>query len=266
MNIGFIGTGNMGGAILTGYSQSEASKPNNLLAFSRTKDKLEEICCRTGARICESIEELVLKSDIIILGVKPDSFEKILPVIASRFKAGKILVSMAAGISIDYIRKFLGDKAMIIRIMPNTPAVVGMAMTSASRNENVSDRLFAQVLEIMESIGKVEEVPEEQIHGVVGVSGSSPAYTYMYIDALARAGEEEGMNYSQALRFAAEAVKGAAQMVLSLEETPKQLRQRVCSPGGTTIEAVRTLNKNGFEKKLADGVAATIEKSKKIAR
>jgi pyrroline-5-carboxylate reductase len=155
---------------------------------------------------------------------------------------------MAAGVSIAKIEAALndavegsGDAAKIIRIMPNLPARVGAAMTSMSRNANVDDDAFALAKTIFDSVGRAEEVPEDMIDCVIGVSGSSPAYTYMYIEALAKAAEANGMEKDKARVFACQAVIGAAKMALESKESLEQLRINVCSPGGTTIEAVKKL-------------------------
>ena len=173
---------------------------------------------------------------------------------------------MAAGISIGFIEKFLGEDARIIRIMPNTPAQVGEAMTAVSRNENVDDQIYPAILEIFRGIGKAEDVPEEQIDCVIGVSGSSPAYTYMYIDALAKAAVKNGMEPKKAREFAAQAVFGAAKMVLESDETPEQLRINVCSPGGTTIEAVKVLEEEGFRAAIMKAAQAAFSKSIELGK
>lgn len=266
MKIGFIGAGNMGGAILRGYAP--IADGNEIFVFNRTeatRRALEEEFKAVTA--CSSAVELVEKSDVIMLGIKPNGFADFLPAIAEVCTSDKIVVSMAAGISIDFIESYLGTKQPIIRVMPNTPAMVGEAMTSASRNGNVSDEMMDSVLDIFSAIGRAEEVDEDMIHTVIGVSGSSPAYTYMYIDALMQAAEANGMPSDKARIFAAQAVLGAAKMVLENGDvSPKQLWTNVCSPGGTTIEAVNTLFENGFTDNVKDGFQAAVDKSKLLTK
>ncbi|MEA4923350.1 MAG: pyrroline-5-carboxylate reductase [Eubacteriaceae bacterium] len=266
MKIGFIGTGNMGGAILKGYSTVAEKNGDELLAFNRTPAKVKAIAEKYKITPCDSMKQLIDGSDVIILGVKPNMYEQVLPELAEDFSKGKILVSMAAGISIGFIEKYLGSEAKVVRIMPNTPAQVGEAMTSVSRNGNVGDDIYPRILDIFRGIGEAEDVPEELIHCVIGVSGSSPAYTYMYIDALAKSAVKNGMDPEKAKTFAAQAVLGAAKMVLDSDETPEQLRINVCSPGGTTIEAVNTLFNNGFEENVSEGFQAAVEKSKVMTK
>ncbi len=268
MKIGFLGAGNMGGAILKGYAPAAEEKGHELLVYNRTKATRDALAKEFGSvTSCDSAEELVKKSDVVILGVKPDMFKEVLPQIAEACTDDKLVVSMAAGISMSYIEDFLGSSQPIIRIMPNTPAQVGEAMVSVSRNSNVTDEMFGSVFGVFETIGRAEEVDEKLIHCVIGVSGSSPAYTYMYIDALIQAAVENGMTPDKARVFAAQAVLGAAKMVLDNEDiTPEQLRINVCSPGGTTIEAVNKLFENGFTQDVKEGFQAAVEKSKVMTK
>lgn len=266
MKIGFVGAGNMGGAILRGYAP--IAENNEIYVYNRTESTRNALQNEFDAvTACDSATELVEKSDIIMLGIKPNGFADFLPTIAEVCTDDKIVVSMAAGISIDFIEKYLGDSQPIIRVMPNTPAMVGEAMTSMSRNGNVSDEMMESVLGIFAGIGKAEEVDEAMIHTVIGVSGSSPAYTYMYIDALIQAAIENGMPADKARVFAAQAVLGAAKMVLeNPDETPEQLWKNVCSPGGTTIEAVNTFFVNGMQEKIKEGFQAAVDKSKMLTK
>lgn len=268
MNIGFIGAGNMGGAILKGYAPLASKKGHRIFVYSRTEAKRrafeQELETVTA---CDSNQELVKVSDVVILGVKPNTFDELLPEIASVCTDDKLVVSMAAGVSMSYIERYLGVGQPVIRIMPNTPAQVGEAMVSVSRNCNVSDEMFNAIFEVFETIGKAEEVDEELIHCVIGVSGSSPAYTYMYIDALMQSAVDNGMEPDKAKIFAAQSVLGAAKMVLENEDiTPEQLRINVCSPGGTTIEAVNKLFENGFMDNVREAVQAAVEKSKLMTK
>ena len=275
MKIGFIGTGNMGGAILRGYAGSEASRGNAILISNRSGERsksiLEAVKKESGGvlnreiTICKSNAELAGEADIIIIGVKPAG----VPGVVKEIDAGcdRIIVSMAAGVSIAAIEQAMGEHgadSKVIRIMPNTPAMVGEAMTSMSRNGNVSDEDFAAVKEIFDSVGRCEEVPEDMIHCVIGVSGSSPAYTYMYIEALAKAAVKNGMEGDKARVFAAQDVIGAAKLALASEESLEQLRINVCSPGGTTIEAVNRLFGNGFMEDVEEGFQAAVDRSKEM--
>lgn len=266
MRIGFIGIGNMGGAILSGYVASGKADDHEIMAF----DMNEALCTGTKSEIlrlelCKSGSDLCKKADMIILGVKPQVIENVLAEISSEFTGDKTVVTMAAGVDIAVIEKYLGKEAAVIRIMPNTPAKVGEAMIAVCRNDNVKASTFAAAMEIFTSIGRAEEVEENLIDCVIGVSGSSPAYTYMYIEALTRAAEENGMAHEKARTFAAQAVLGAAKMVLESPESLEQLRVNVCSPNGTTIEAVNKLFENGFMDKVKEGFQAAVDRSIEMA-
>lgn len=267
MKIGFIGAGNMGGALLKGYAPAAEKKGDTIFVYDQKEEirsSLEQSFPAVAA--CGSQQELAKKSDIIVLGVKPNVFAELLPQIAEHVKEESIIVSMAAGIKISFIEGFLGADKKIVRIMPNLPAQVGEAMIAACRNGNVSDEAFKSVFQILEAVGKAEEVDEELIHCVIGVSGSSPAYTYMYIDALIQAAVDNGMEESKAKVFAAQSVLGAAKMVLENDISVEQLRINVCSPGGTTIEAVNTLFENGFPDNVKAGFQAAVDKSKLMSK
>lgn len=256
----------MGGAILKGYLASGMASPKDIYVVDSDKEKLKLLAEELQIHACSSVEEITGLSDVTLLGVKPNGFEEVLPQVHAAYGEEKIIVSMAAGISIGFMESFLGDKAKIIRIMPNTPAMVKEAMIAVCRNQNVTDEEFGKVLEIFQAIGKAREITEDLIHCVIGVSGSSPAYTYMYIDALAEAAVKNGMQKEDAIFFAAQAVLGAAKMVLETGVDPVQLRINVCSPGGTTIEAVNKLKENGFEEKIKEGFQAAADKSRMMEK
>lgn len=267
MRIGFIGTGNMGTAIIKGYLSARQNESKNIFAFDQDADKLKSLSNDLGIIACGGVDQLMEHTDVVVLAVKPNNFETMIPQISSFYKAGQVLVTIAAGISMGYIEKMIGkDSVKIIRVMPNTPAMVNEGMSALCRNRFVADVEFEQVVELFRSVGKAEVIDEELIDTVIGVSGSSPAYTYMYIEALMDAAEANGMNRDQAKIFAGQAVLGAARMVLETGIDPVTLRENVCSPGGTTIEAVQVLQKNGFHGNITDAFHAAVEKSKAMTK
>ena len=287
MKIGFIGTGNMGGAILKGYVKSENSAGNEILIHNRTTEHNNDMAKAISAnaegrvKVCNDNLQLAREADIIMIGVKPNGVDEVLREIASVIDDAnhgfgaedKIIVSMAAGVSLSSMEESLsrgkagcGAFAKLVRIMPNTPALVGEAMTSMSRNSKVTDSDFALVKSVIDAVGISEEVDEDMIDCVIGVSGSSPAYTYMYIQALAEGARANGMSPEKARVFAAQAVLGAAKMVLESKESLDRLRINVCSPGGTTIEAVEALQANGFADDVKEGMQAAIDKSRSMTK
>ncbi|MEG0830351.1 MAG: pyrroline-5-carboxylate reductase [Anaerovoracaceae bacterium] len=267
MNIGFIGAGNMGGAILSGYASIAAKSKDKIFVFDLNQEKCTGLEKKfSSVTSCDTIDRLVKKSDIIILGVKPNVFDKVLPSVAQAYRPSQLVVSMAAGISIKFLEGYLSEDSKVVRIMPNTPAKVGEAMVAVCRNKNVTEDDFEKPLQLFNAIGKAEEIEEELMHCVIGVSGSSPAYTYMYIEALISAAVENGMSEEKAKVFAAQSVLGAAKMVMESDESPEQLRINVCSPGGTTIQAVENLFEHKFEETVKSGFQAAVDKSKAMTK
>ena len=263
MKIGFIGTGNMGMAIIKGFISANTNAAENIYAFDRDDDKLNALTKELGIQPCGSIGQLVEVSDIVVIAVKPNIYDIALPEIDAAYQSNKIVVSIAAGISIGFIEKNIkNEKAKIVRVMPNIPAMVNESMTAVCRNSNLTDAEFDSVFHIFTSIGKAEVVDEKLIDAVIGVSGSSSAYTYMFIEALIDGAVINGMKKDQATIFAAQSVLGAAKMVLETGINPVNLRENVCSPGGTTIEAVKVLQNNGFCDNVIEAVNAAVEKSK----
>lgn len=270
MRFGFIGVGKMGGAILKGLLDSgKIAKEDTYIAgrdFEKTKAQAEE----AGVTAVETKQELVSLADVFFVGVEPKTFPVVMPEIEEAYDDSKILISMAAGVTIESIESYLGESAKIVRIMPNAPARVGEMMASVSVNANVTDDEKNMVLDILSGMGSAEEVPEDLISAVIGVSGSSPAYTYMYIKALADAASGYGMDKDKALIFAAQAVLGSAKIVLEECSTGKTdidtLIDAICTPGGTTIEAVKSLRESGFEEIVKKGAGAAIEKSLLMSR
>ncbi len=267
MRTGFIGTGNMGGAILRSYAASARGKKDRIMIFDRDEKRCEQLIgMLPGVSMTGSVSDLVAASDTVVLGVKPQGMEEVLKEVAKTFRSSHLVISMAAGISVEYIRGFLGQDARVIRIMPNTPALVGEGMIAVCRDDRVDDEALDAALSILEPSGKCQVVAESMIDCVIGVSGSSPAYTFMYIEALVRAAGANGMEEDQARIFAAQAVLGAAKLVMESEESLQQLRINVCSPGGTTIEAVNRLLENGFMKDVEEGFQAAVDRSIEMTR
>lgn len=267
MKIGFIGTGNMGTAIIKGYLTANPEEKQNVFAYDKDADKLKALSDSAGITGCDSLEELMAISDIVVLAVKPNIYDAVIPEIKLFYRSEQVLVSIAAGISMGYIEKLMQkDGVKIVRIMPNTPAMVNEGMSALCRNGHVTDAEFEPVLKLFRSVGRAEVVSEEMIDTVIGVSGSSPAYTYMYIEALMDAAVANGMDREQAKIFAGQAVLGAAKMVLETGVDPVTLRENVCSPGGTTIESVKALQNNGFHDNVVEAFNAAVEKSKVLTK
>ena len=209
-------------------------------------------------------EEAAAFCDVLILAVKPNIYEKVLPTLKEA-AAGKLVISIAAGITADFVAGYL-EKSRIVRIMPNTPALVGEGMTAIQCHASAAKEDGATVEEIFSALGKCVFVTEAQMDGVVAVSGSGPAYAYMLIDAMAAGGVMEGLTKKDALLLAAQTVLGAAKMVLETGEHPAVLTDNVCSPGGTTIAAVAALEAGGLRRAVMAATRACAEKSAQLKK
>lgn len=260
--IGFIGAGNMGSAMIGGICKAEVISPNQMIVSDPSPIMLERIKNAYGIQTTDSNEETARQSDILFLAVKPNKFSEVLPVIAPFLKENCVIVSIAAGQSIASIESGIGKEIKIIRAMPNTPALVGEGMSALCGNKYVTDEELAFVKQLFECFGKAEIVSESLIDAVVGVSGSSPAYVYMFIEAMADAAVADGMTRPMAYKFAAQSVLGAAKMVLETGKHPGELKDAVCSPGGTTIEAVAVLEAGGLRNTVISAQRACVQKSK----
>lgn len=263
--IGFIGAGNMGSAMMGGILNAGLVSQDEMIASCHSDATQKRVTDRLGIRVtldnCEAAD-----ADVVILAVKPYQFDEVLPVIKDGLDNDQLIISIAAGQTLDKLSAALGLDKKIIRVMPNTPALVGEAMSALCVNDNVSDADLEKALEIFRSFGKAAVVPESQMDVVVGVSGSSPAFIYMIIEAMADAAVAEGMKRSDAYVFAAQSVLGSAKMVLETGEHPGRLKDDVCSPGGTTIEGVAALEADGLRAAMIDGVRTAVDKSREMSR
>lgn len=264
MKIGFIGNGNMGSAIINGIIKNKISAPADIIISDINTDGLKESSQKYGVITNSDNKITAAKSDILVLAVKPSILYNVIDEIKDCITENTIVVSIVAGQSISKIENAFGKEIKLIRVMPNTPAFVGEAMSGISPNANVNEEEYKIVLDIFNSIGKAEIIPENLMDTVTGISGSSPAYVFMFIEAMADAAVKGGMPRVQAYKFAAQAVLGSAKMVLETGMHPGELKDMVCSPGGTTISAVEALENSGFRGAVMDAVAACIEKSKNL--
>ena len=264
--IGFIGAGNMAGAIIGGIIKSNLVESQNVIASAKTMTNLNKLKDEYNINVTLDAREVVKNSDIVFMAVKPNIFDGVLEGVKDLIGDGKIVVSIAAGKSISSMENIIGDDKKIIRTMPNTPALVNEGMSALCPNKNIEDEELKIVNGIFDSFGKSEVVGEYLIDSVIGVSGSSPAYVFMFIEAMADAAVVGGMPRKQAYNFAAQSVLGAAKMVLESGKHPGELKDMVCSPGGTTIEAVKVLENEGMRSSVINAVCACIEKSKEMSK
>ena len=247
MKLGFIGTGNMAGAIMGGVIKSNVFKPEEIIGadlFAPGREKVKELY---GINVTDSNKEVIEKSEVVIFSVKPQFYADVIQEVKDLVRPEQLIITIAPGKTLAWLAEQFGKDVKIVRTMPNTPAMVGEGMTAATPNEHVT---------------KVEVVAEHMMDAVVAVSGSSPAYVFMFIEAMADAAVAEGMPRAQAYKFAAQAVLGSAKMVLETGKHPGELKDMVCSPAGTTIEAVGVLEEHGFRSAVIDAMKACVDVAK----
>ena len=260
MKIGFIGCGNMGTAMIRGILKSKVAAPEEMMASDLSEAAREKIKKELGIG-CGSNQETARFADVLVLAVKPQFYEEMLSSIREEVQTDTLIMSLAPGRSLAYLSERLGAQVPVIRVMPNTPALIGQGMAGICGGKNVTESQLACAKKICESFGRCEIVTEHMLDVVTGISGSSPAYVFMMIEAMADAAVAEGMPRAMAYEFAAQAVAGSAKMVLESGLHPGILKDQVCSPAGTTIEAVAVLEKMGFRSALIEAVRACVKKA-----
>ncbi len=262
MKIGFIGAGNMAKAMMGGIIANGIFTGEEIITSDALESSLEIVKASLGVYVTTDNTEVAKKADVIVLSIKPQYYETVIKEIKDYVDEGKIIVTIAPGQTLERLEGLFGKSLKIVRTMPNTPALVGEGMTAACANSMVTQEELKYVCNILRGFGKVEVVSEHLMDAVVGVSGSSPAYVYMFIEAMADAAVADGMPRTQAYEFAAQTVMGSAKMVLETGKHPGELKDMVCSPGGTTIEAVRVLEEKGFRSAVFEAVKACVAKAK----
>ena len=264
MKIGFIGCGNMATSIIKGIIRKQIIDAENIIASAKTKATLDRVQKELGVKVSTDNLEVTENSDILVLAVKPQYYPEVIAQIKDVVRKEQIVISIAPVKTLDWLQEQFGGSVRLVRTMPNTPALVGEGMTGACRNEFVTDEDYATVLQILGSFGEVETIPENLMDVCVSVSGSSPAYIYILIEAMADGAVADGMPRAQAYKFAAQSVLGSAKMVLETGKHPGELKDQVCSPGGTTIEAVRVLEEKGFRSSVIEAMKACVRKARGI--
>lgn len=265
MKIGFIGLGNMAVAMIGGMLQKKIVEPADIMGSAKTEATQDKVKQQFQIQIAADNAQVAEWADILFLAVKPGVLSGVIAQIKNVVHENTLIVSIAAGKSLEYLKKEFGrDECKFIRCMPNTPALVSAGCTGMCIGDNITDEESKQVLALFRSFGTADIVPEHLMDAVVGVSGSSPAYVFMFIEAMADAAVAAGMPRGQAYEFAAQSVLGSAKMVLETGKHPAELKDMVCSPGGTTIQAVKVLEEKGMRAAVMDAMEACIEKSRSI--
>ena len=262
---GFIGAGNMASAMISGLVSSGTLKGEDLAVFDICAEKSKKLSEKFGLKVFESADGLAESCDRVVLSVKPNMLAAVISPLRDIIEErNPLVISIAAGKPLSFLEERLHSSVRLVRVMPNINAAVGEAVSAFCPNKNATEADVAFARAMCESFGTAVALPENMfpLFGVIG--GCSPAFAYMFIDAMARAAVKHGMPKAQALEICAQAVLGSAKMILETKEHPMELTDRVCSPGGTTIEGVLSLQKNGFEAAVAAAVDAAVEKDKRL--
>lgn len=260
---GFIGTGNMGGTMARCAVKGVGA--GQVVVMNRSPEKARALASDCGCAVCESALEVAQSAKFVVLGVKPNQIAGVIEEILPALSGESVLVSMAAGVRTEVMREKSGGVCGVIRILPNTPCALGKGavLISASPREEASARELAAALA---PAGLVLNIPESQMDAGCSAAGCTPAYGYMFIDALAAGAEKAGLPRDMALKLCAQAVLGAAEMVLQGSEDPQTLCDRVCSPGGSTVEGVKALQNGGFAPLVRDALYASYERNVELGK
>lgn len=261
--IGFIGGGNMAEALIKGLL-SGGFAAERIMASEPSEVRRAHLHDEFAIALTTDNLAVVQSCDLIVLAIKPQIADEVLAEIAEEYRDEKLLVSILAGVSCAAIEKFFPGAPRVVRVMPNTPALVGEAASAICRGHHSSKVDLALVQQIFEAVGIVQIIDERQMDAATGLSGSGPAYIYTVIEALADGGVREGLRRDVAHQLAVQTVVGAALMVRETGEHPAILRDRVCSPGGTAITGVSTLEKNGLRTTLMEAVSAAAARSREL--
>ncbi|HBN74778.1 MAG TPA: pyrroline-5-carboxylate reductase [Planctomycetaceae bacterium] len=262
--IGFLGAGQMATALAGGFISSNSVSGDQIFAYDHLEVARKRFSENTRANSVDSAAELIQKSQLIFLAVKPQHLPDLAKEISSLLKPEQTIISIAAGVTLSQLNLFLDGKENLIRIMPNTPCLVGEGAAGLATAAGVSEETTQLVMQLMQSVGSCEQVPEKLLDAVTGLSGSGPAYVFQFIEALSDGGVFAGLPRATATKLAAQTVLGAAKMVLETGQHPGELKDAVTSPGGTTIAGLAALERNGFRSAAIEAVVAATKRSQEL--
>lgn len=262
--IGVIGGGVMGSTLLEAMIAAGAAEPANMMVADSHRGQRDAVAERLGIQTADTNEELAAFADVIIVATKPQVFDRVLAAIKPHSGPDLLVVSIAAGVPIRVMEALLAPGTRVVRTMPNTPAQVRAGATAIAAGTHATDADLAEVSALFDSVGVVEILDESALDAVTGLSGSGPAFVFVIIEALADAGVKVGLHRRSAQRLAAQTVLGAAQLLLETGEHPGRLKDRVCSPGGTTIAGLHVLEAGGLRTTMMDAVEAATNRSREL--
>jgi pyrroline-5-carboxylate reductase len=266
LDIGFLGAGKMATALAGGFVRAGLCAPGNILASDPVEAARSAFAKATGGTATRSNLDVVKKSSVVVLAVKPQQVEDALQEIAPAFTSAHLLISIAAGVTLSRLEASLPASSRVIRVMPNTPALVNACASAFAPGKSATEKDAALALRLLSSLGVSYQVKESLLDAVTGLSGSGPAFVYLFIEALSDGAVAAGLTRDVALKLAAQTVLGSAKMVLETGLHPGVLKDMVTSPGGTTIEGVHELEKGGFRAAVITAVRAAADKSKKLGQ
>ncbi len=262
--IGLIGCGNMGNAMVEGIINSGIRKPQEIIVYDQDNTKTRNLQDSLGLKAAPDLASLMQEAREVFLSVKPQDMHLLLLKLKPFLLPEHLLISVAAGLNISFFEDCLGKNHKIIRLMPNTPCLVGEGMIVACSNDNVEPQEEQTVIKLLETLGHVLTLDEQYFDAVTALSGSGPAYIFLVIEALTDGGVELGLNRDVALLLASQTVLGAARMCLSTGENPAILKSRITSPGGTTSAGLLALEAGAIRSSFAKAMAAAAQRSKKM--
>ena len=261
--IGFIGAGNMATAIINGMLNNDPQNAARICVFDVDSEK-RLLMTEKGVAAADSCSALAGQCDIIVLAVKPQNYPEVLADIKDSVRDNTVLVTIAAGISIDKVRKGVGKNCPVVRVMPNTPLLLGKGASALCRSENISDEDFDEVYRMFSFSGEAVILPESQMNAVIAVNGSSPAYFYLFAKAMVDYAVSVGIDPSTALCLAAKTMEGSAEMLRKSGDSPEVLIQKVSSKGGTTIEALKVLSEREVPQAIMEAMAACTRRAEEL--
>jgi pyrroline-5-carboxylate reductase len=262
---GFIGAGKMATALVKGMLRARIARDDSIVASDPLENARTSIQVETGIAVLESNLDVLKNSDVVVLAVKPQSMSQVLAELSKAVTSTHVVISIAAGITIDSIVHGLGKHSRVIRVMPNTPALIGEGISAYALAEGARPEDAALVEDLLGSVGQSVKVAESMLDAVTGLSGSGPAFVYLMIEALSDGGVCAGLPRDIANQLAVQTVIGAAKMVHESGEHPGLLKDQVASPGGTTIAGLHALEKAGVRGAFIDAVVAATRRSAELA-
>lgn len=263
---GFIGAGNMATAMIKGIAGNSLVDANKICVCDVDAEKTERLENETGVFAVKTVKEAVEQSKFIVLAVKPQNYPEVLEEAAQAIAMDKVVISIAAGISINYVRAGLGMDCPVVRVMPNTPLLLGKGATALCPSENVNAGDFGVVKSMFSLSGTAEVVEEKHMNSIIAINGSSPAYIYMFTKAVVDYAKSQGIDEKVALKLFCATLEGSAAMLMESGDDPDTLIEKVCSKGGTTIEAVNKLEENNFCGIIKEAMDACTKRAEELGK